>query len=366
MSEPIAVSEEADPRSALAAVAAKIDSVIRSDVFPQYAVPEELNDAVYDYPARGGKRLRPALVLWSCALLGGDPEKAVPAAAAVEIFHNWTLVHDDIIDCDSLRRGQPTCHTKLAAYARKAFAADGVRAEKFGSDFAILAGDIQQAWASDMLLRLEQTGVRPAVVLSLARGMAELNRNLVSGEALDVEFEFKPLDFVNEEDVLRMIDGKTSALLRYSVRCGAAVALGSDESALPERIALDDFARSLGLAFQLQDDLLGIFGTEESFGKPIGSDFQERKPTILYLEAKKRLSPEGAARLDSLCGLASYTPEIIAEIRSLLNSSGAENAVRGRADVLTKHALSALARLPENRWNALLRRLTEQLLVRQV
>lgn len=144
------------------------------------------------YPLRGGKRLRPALTLWSCGAVGGDPVRALNAAAAVEIYHNWTLVHDDIIDCDELRRGKPTCHVELRKVGTGLFQLNADRARKYGEDFAILAGDLQQSWAMDVLIRSTDRGVSPETTLAMARRMESfLGRELISGEALDVEFEYR-------------------------------------------------------------------------------------------------------------------------------------------------------------------------------
>ena len=166
----------------LSEVCGTINDFIFSDSFPGTLAPELLRDAVRLYPLRGGKRIRPVLVMWACGAVGGDPAKAVNAAAAVEIYHNWTLVHDDIIDCDELRRGSATCHIELKRRAAGRFELTPVRAKKFGTDFSILAGDVQQAWAMDVLLRSTERGVSCETVNMLARRMQSfLNRGLISG-----------------------------------------------------------------------------------------------------------------------------------------------------------------------------------------
>lgn len=344
--------------------ASAVTHLIREDSFPDNIRPEELRDAVRAYPSAGGKRLRPALLLWSCGMSGGDPEKALPAAAAVEIYHNWTLVHDDIIDGDEQRRGMPSCHAALARYAREKFGATADIAEKFGKDLAILTGDIQQAWAFDMLLRLTSKGVSHALTLALARRMQlDLGKSLLSGEALDVESPLRT--GIDEENVLEIMSGKTSALLRYCLQAGAAIALDSADFQTPAQRLLAEFADALGAAFQIQDDLLGVYGNTEDFGKPLCSDFQENKKTLLLLAAEQRLGGAGRAELDSLSGLPEYTPETAGKIRTLLTGCGAEQAVRDRAAALTRRALDILEKLPENRWRTLLKKLTEHLLERK-
>jgi len=348
-------------------VAEKINAIIRTDTFPDTIRPEELRDAVRAYPGIGGKRLRPALLLWSCGLFGGDPEQALPAAAAVEIYHNWTLVHDDIIDNDDMRRGKPTCHTAVANYAAAHFDADEASEKKFGADIAILAGDIQHAWAVNMLLRLTEKGVSPELTLALTRRMQEvLNRDLISGEALDVEFAMRNPDEVTIDQVLDMVSGKTTALLRFSMQCGAAIARGSADFESDEMKQISSFAKKIGLAFQLQDDYLGIYGNIEQFGKPLCSDFQECKPTILYLSAKHRMSTEDGKRLDAMMGLPFYSTEMVSIIRRMLIDCGTEKAVREKCDEISDDALNDLKKLPDNHYRELLQALVDYLIRRNI
>ena len=133
--------------------ALRVSEIIRDDEFPLAVTPFFLRGAVMDYPLRGGKHLRSALLNWSCGLLGGNIETAKFAAAAVEIYHNWTLVHDDIIDNDIMRRNKPSTHVDLANFAEKCYQTDKDKSNKFGRDFAILTGDVQQGWAANMLMK---------------------------------------------------------------------------------------------------------------------------------------------------------------------------------------------------------------------
>lgn len=346
-------------------VAGTVSRLIQEDPFPESILPEGLRDAVRAYPSAGGKRIRPALLLWSCALFGGDPEKALPAAAAAEIYHNWTLVHDDIIDEDDERRGMPTAHTALALYAKNEFSASARTAEKFGKDLAILAGDLQQAWAVDMLLRLTENGISPSLTIALARRMQnDLGKLLISGEALDVAFALPSGTGPDGQALLSMIAGKTSALLRFCLQTGAAIALDSEDFHSPEQTILAAFAENLGAAYQIRDDLLGVYGNAGKFGKPLCSDFQENKITLLLLAAKQRLNEKDLARLQAISGLPEYTPETIRKIRGLLSGCGAEQAMQDLCTVKTRLALESLESLPDNRWRNLLEQLTERLLNR--
>ena len=348
-------------------VGEQIGDFLKADPFPETVRPGVLGDAVRDYPGRGGKRLRPALVLWACELFGGNREQAIPAAAAVEIYHNWTLVHDDIIDRDELRRGQPSTHVTIRDYAAKKLNASPEQAAAFGESFAILAGDIQQGWAVERLASVADRGVDPALALTLVRAMqTKLNRDLISGEARDVEFELLDPATVSEADVMAMIDGKTGAIMEFALHSGAAIAKGVYEPESADFRALSRYAANLAAAFQLQDDMLGVFGDEKVFGKPLCSDFQEAKPTLLYLEALRRLDAAGRARLNSFLRLPHYSESDIAAVRALLTDCGAADAVRARIARLSADARAALLPLPDNPWRGLLDTLVEQMLNRSV
>ena len=200
-----------DLKQELLQTAERIQQFLEQDTFPEQIYPLELRKAVKDYPLQGGKRLRPALLLWACGMMGGDPEKALPAAAAVEIYHNWTLVHDDIIDCDDIRRGNPSTHIQLKNDLRNTYQLQNDElCQKYGRDLAILAGDIQQGWACNAMLQLSQRGVSANVVLALVQRMQEsLNRELISGEAIDVVFALRKPESVSPDEIFKMISGKT-------------------------------------------------------------------------------------------------------------------------------------------------------------
>lgn len=341
-------------------IAAMIDEVIVNDSFPDNLKPACLRDAVIDYPRRGGKRLRPALLLWCCGLLGGELEHALPAAAAVEIYHNWTLVHDDIIDDDNIRRGHSTAHRKLADFAAERYHLSSDRATKFGNDFAILAGDIQQAWAANMLLLLAQHGVSDKLANALSQRLHQVvNCELISGEALDVEFSYR--NAVTLAEIEEMITLKTGVLLQFCAEAGAAIALNCDDFSQPKINALGQFALKAGKAFQLRDDWLGIFGQPHEFGKPLCSDLAERKPTILLTTALQMLSSHDRVKLQECLGLPEYSESTIELIRNLITRSGATAAVRQQGDAMADSALRILMDFPDNKYRLLLLELTEYL-----
>lgn len=352
-----------DWKNALRNVAEMTNDYIRRDDFPDGIEPDLLRDAVRAYPMMGGKRLRPALVMWSCGLFGGDPAMALPAAASVEIYHNWTLVHDDIIDCDDMRRNQPATHADLAAKARTRYSLKQETAAKFGTDFAILAGDLQQAWSANCMLKTDRD---PRLLVFLLRKMQEeLGRDLISGEALDVAFEVRN-DTITEAEVRTMIEGKTGALFRFCVKTGAVIATNTPGFDTPEIQKIATYAGELAMAFQLRDDWLGIFGELEKFGKPLCSDFQEGKPTLLYLAAYKNASPEEKEQLTSLLHRESYPPETVEEIRTLLRKTGAEDAILDEIRTRSRNAAECLQGFPASVYRELLAGLAEGLTVRTV
>lgn len=260
--------------------------------------PEHLQRAAYAYLERPAKRLRPALLLMCCRAAGGDEAQALPAAAAVEVFHTWTLIHDDVIDNDALRRGQATVHVAAANWAATELGAGPEPAAAYGRDVAILAGDALQAWATDLLLKCAGRGVPERVVLDLASRMQTvLNHRLLEGELLDVQFSYRPVETLSEAEVLTMLRLKTGVLLEYCASAGAAIGLRCLPGENPLVDGLGEFASLCGVAFQLQDDILGVSGDERKLGKPVGSDLREGKVTTLVLHA---LRTADAPRRDTL------------------------------------------------------------------
>ncbi|MFA6568416.1 MAG: polyprenyl synthetase family protein [Victivallales bacterium] len=344
-----------------------IDRIIREDDFPDSILPAYLKESVKDYPSRGGKRLRPAILMWSCGLLGGKPETAKFAAAAVEIYHNWTLVHDDIIDNDKMRRGLPSSHFITAKFAEKKFKMRPEEALTYGKNFAILAGDIQQGWAANTLLKSVRAGVSPELTIHLSRRLHELvNRDLISGEALDIEMPFLKTEKLSPAIIENMLILKTGALLRYCAETGALIGLKSAKFANDRRVEkIGEFASLSGTAFQLKDDWLGIFGNEEKLGKPIGSDLTEKKPTLLIYLTWKSMDSKGRGKLLSLLGKPSYSSKEIEPVRKMIRESGAERKVLNRAKLLANSAKNILLDFPDGKYRRLLLQLADFLTARE-
>jgi len=325
----------------LDAVCRAVDRFLQESSFPGSCRPESVAHAVADYPCRGGKRLRPALVLWSCGALGGDPQKALVPACALEVLHNWTLVHDDVIDNDDTRRGNPTCHVALAKEAQERFSLSCGDAREHGVNLAILAGDLQHDWAFSLL---QKAGFPPAQECALTRALLRASQEVISGEALDVEFALRPLEsFAGPEEVLAMYGKKTGALFVCGAELGSICAgMAETPAAQVLQKAMADFA----LAFQIQDDLLGIFGNTAKFGKVIGSDLREKKPTSLFLDALSRLDSCGREKLLRLCGRELSCAELD-EARALLEDCDAFSSQENLAQTKLNAAQTALQSLPD-------------------
>lgn len=243
-----------------------------------------------------GKRLRPILTLLACHEVGGDPTQALPAAAGIEILHNFSLIHDDVEDGDEVRRHRPTVW-KL-----------------WGMPQAINAGDGMYSLAFAALQRLPQRGVSAQTTLAALGSFTRACIALTEGQHLDMAFEQR--DSVDVAEYVRMIRGKTAALVGASVAIGALIG-----DASPERVAaLARFGEAVGLAFQIQDDILGIWGDPAVTGKAAGNDVLRRKKSLplLYALGHDRAGPD----LHRLLGGAFDASQLPAAL-ALLDQAGA-------------------------------------------
>lgn len=353
-------------RTELEQVSARIDEMLTVDPFPASIEPSYLKEAVTAYPARGGKRLRPAIVFWACGLCGGELQKARYAALAVELFHNWTLIHDDIIDQDAMRRGEPTCHLLLSDKARGLFPRlDDEHVKVFGRDMAILAGDILQGWAAAVLGRLRQEDVDAWRVQTLLDRMnGWLTPRLISGEAMDVELGHRT-EVVSRRHVEYAMQLKTGVLLAYAAEAGAIL---SDEVSGLESSAvsvLHEFGLTLGLAFQLQDDYLGLYGAGEKLGKDIGSDLREGRITYPVVSALEVASPQEQEELSGILRARTSSEEEINRAYAIIARNSGDKATLQRTEELFAAAEALLAKFPAGTYRHLFEELVKYLRQRQ-
>ncbi len=225
--------------------------------------PKELYEPVKYILSIGGKRVRPALVLLACDLFGGSTASAVFPALAIEIFHNFTLLHDDIMDKSELRRGKPTVH------------------HKWDENIALLSGDVMSMLASRLIN--ESPG---AVLRNVNDVFTKTAVEVCEGQQFDMNFESRVM--VEEEEYLRMIELKTAVLIAASLKIGAMLGGAAEKDAED----LYRFGKNMGIAFQLQDDLLDTYGKQEEFGKKTGMDIIDNKKTILMIAALREGNKE--------------------------------------------------------------------------
>ncbi|HWW42828.1 polyprenyl synthetase family protein [Pedobacter sp.] len=235
--------------------------------------PKNLYDPISYIMNLGGKRLRPALVLLAADLFNGSLDEALPAALAIETFHNFTLIHDDIMDNAPLRRGQQTVH------------------EKWGTNNAILSGDVMMVESNKLL-----TKVKVSVLKEVLDTFNATAQGVCEGQQLDMEFESR--NDVSIEEYIDMIRLKTAVLVGGAMKIGAIVG-GANEA---DANLIYDFGENLGIAFQLQDDILDVYGDPEKFGKQVGGDIIANKKTYLLLKLQEIVNTEDAVLLDQQAG----------------------------------------------------------------
>ncbi|MBF6607189.1 MAG: polyprenyl synthetase family protein [Flavobacterium sp.] len=301
--------------------------------------PENLYEPI-DYILRlPGKRIRPLLTLMSADIFGSDYAKALPAAMAMEVFHNFSLVHDDIMDDAPLRRGNETVH------------------EKWGLNTGILSGDAMLILAYQYFEQYE-----PTVFRSLAQLFSKTALEVCEGQQSDVDFEIR--SDVTIAEYLKMIEYKTAVLVAAALKMGAIIAGTSSENC----DAIYEFGRNLGIAFQIQDDYLDVYGNPETFGKQTGGDIIENKKTYLYLQAVALASPNQASELDHLYSIQpSDNSDKIASVRQLFNDTGASTATLEAIQKFTIDAFTTLDKIAiADDKKIMLRAFGENLMRRQV
>ncbi len=276
--------------------------------------PKNLYEPI-DYIMRlGGKRMRPVLTLMATDVFGGDYRQALPAATAVEVFHNFSLVHDDIMDAAPLRRGKETVH------------------EKWNLNTGILSGDAMLILAYQYFEQYDAPVFR-----DLAKLFSKTALEVCEGQQFDVDFETR--DDVSISDYLKMIEYKTAVLVAAAMKMGAIVAETSEENAN----LIYDFGLNLGIAFQLQDDYLDCFGNPETFGKQVGGDIIENKKTYLYLKAMEFANSDAQQRLLDLYAIQMEdNSEKIASVTALFRDTGAAKATQKAIESYTLKAFDTL------------------------
>jgi geranylgeranyl diphosphate synthase type II len=281
--------------------------------------PQNLYNPIYYTLSQGGKRLRPRLVLMSAELFGGQTETALYPAAAFEMLHNFTLIHDDIMDDAPIRRGQPTVY------------------RKWNGNIAILSGD---ALATLALQTILNTPGDPTTALTLSKLLAQTSVEICEGQQKDLDFE--TAEHVSLEDYVNMIRYKTAVLLAGCLKAGAIVAGASTEN----QQLIYDFGIHLGLAFQLKDDLLDVYGDGTVFGKKIGGDIRENKKTYLYLSALQDANTEQKSQLQHYFSSTDFDDqEKFEAVKALYNQTDTRAKTERQIEAYVQMALHDLDRI---------------------
>ena len=288
--------------------------------------------------AAGGKRVRPQLAMIASQLFGGKDEEVLPAALALEVFHNFTLLHDDVMDKADVRRGRPTVHVK------------------WNENTAILSGDQMLIEAYKLL-----SGVPADKLPRVLQLFNQMATEICEGQQYDVDFESQ--EHVTIDEYLKMIRLKTSVLLANALQTGAYIA-GADEQA---QEALYQFGINIGLAFQIQDDILDVWGDPKTFGKAVGGDISCNKKTFVYLEAIRRLGNEakGNELQQWYSQVLEDNTEKIAAVKEIFEQLDVRAACEKVVEDYTQKALALLDQLPQNTATEQLRQLANKLNTRK-
>ena len=305
--------------------------------------PRGLYEPIEYALATGGKRLRPTLALTAAecimnsGLLSGDAiEQTTPAALALEVFHNFTLLHDDVMDHAPVRRGRETVHVK------------------WNENTAILSGDQMLIEAYKLL-----SDVPADKLPKVLKWFNEMATGICEGQQMDVDFEH--MSQVSIDDYMLMIEKKTSVLLATAMKIGGYIA-GANES---QQEALYQYGLHIGLAFQIQDDILDVYGDPKSFGKTIGGDICCNKKTILLLTAKEEADAETKAELLQWLMTTDRDEEKIAAVTAIYSRLNVRESCEAMMEEQTAIALQQLDKLPQNDATGRLRILAEQLAMRK-
>ena len=318
----------------IAVKAEPIDKALRE--YLKIREPRKLYDATAHIPLAGGKRLRPVMALVTCEMVGGDSEKAIPFATALETIHNFTLVHDDVMDDDDLRHGVEACHTV------------------YGLSTAILAGDTLFAYAFEMITDCD---IEDGIKADLVKNVAYVVRKIAEGQQMDINFEEE--ETVNAKEYLEMIRLKTSILFGAAAYGGAKIGGTSEKEAR----LLEEMATNVGLGFQIWDDYLDATASEEILGKPSGSDIRQGKRTLLVIEALNRADESDRKKLIEILD-SNNTDKEIEEAVNIMDRCGALEECHKQANGYLEGARKTLSNYPQSEARELFEELLEYMVTR--
>ena len=292
-----------------------IDKAVKETEYPKE--PKELYEPIAYLMALGGKRLRPALVLMATDLFGGNIQEALAPALAVELFHNFTLMHDDIMDKAPLRRGQPTVHAK------------------WNESVAILSGDVMFVKAYKMMIQ-----VKPEILTDVLEVFNATAIGVCEGQQIDMNFENR--NEVTIEEYIEMIRLKTAVLVGGALKIGALIGSADKKNA----DLLYQFGENLGIAFQLQDDILDVYGDPLKFGKQVGGDIMSNKKTYLLIKALALAKGEELKNLNHWLNLKEFnTEEKVEAVKAIYNNLGVKTLSENTMHTYAQKAMDALTQI---------------------
>ena len=266
--------------------------------------PETLYDAARHLPLAGGKRLRPCIAMISCEAVKGDITRVIPLSVSLELVHNFTLVHDDIMDKSKLRRNMPAVHIK------------------YGEPTAIMAGDLLFTKAFEVMHDIQGD---LSVFKNVEFGLIDCIREICEGQELDIEFEKRQI--VTEDEYIEMILKKTAVFFMYAAEAGAILGGGTTEQSQ----ALNEYGKNLGLAFQIHDDYLDMSSNEETLGKDIGNDIRNGKKTLIAVHSLNNSHGEDKKKLYEVFGNKNATDQQIQQVYELFKKTGSIDYAKNTA-----------------------------------
>ena len=314
--------------------------IINDQLMQSFEVMESVNlrAAMAHYPAAGGKRLRPLLATMVCEAFGGDPDRAIPFGVALEMVHNFTLVHDDVMDEDDTRRGLKTVH------------------HEYGVPEAILAGDAMFARAFEIVL---DSDVDDSCVVKLVEILARSVRLLADGQQMDLDFEDR--EVVSPEEYLEMIERKTAVLYSAAAQGGAIIGCATE----PQQESLFEYGRLIGLGFQIWDDVLDLRSTQETFGKPVLNDIRNGKKTLIVVHAIDAMKSPQKDELLSVLGNKDATEEQLQKAKDLLEDAGSIDYASRIASEFVAKAKDELLAVKDERHREILASFADYMLSRK-
>ncbi|BCJ59211.1 polyprenyl synthetase family protein [Micromonospora endophytica] len=339
--------DEDDPIQAVLAAYTRdlgtaIDRILAEFLTPEVDSLREIDAAMGDFAATardcvlaGGKRVRSTFAYWGWrGVVGADQpvDPVLPALATLELLHTFALVHDDVMDASALRRGRPTAHVAVAS--RHAAAGRNGNSDRFGEAVAVLIGDLCMVWADQLLAR---TALPAPQLMQVRRGYDRMRVETIAGQYLDVLGETDPSNW-SVDRALRVARYKTASYTVQRPLLFGASLCGADDATVIT--AYTRYGRSVGEAFQLRDDLLGVYGDPLTTGKPAGDDLRTGKPTALLMLARQLASP---AQRRALAGTGPHVTEsAVAQLAEVVRDTGAVDRIERMIDERIEDALATL------------------------